>query len=236
VPLSDLSIADLSIAHSVCEVRYEMAYLIFDRTGAVCMECKERFPNLKLIQASPASTSFSDDSYSYWVEQTMSRVNVTKTAHDPKEFGERAKPFFEIALRQLEVSVFTRLGLRQVYFKTFAEPHGARDAVMALNLQPGAADTQFGIASPCQELVMTWESKQHGAMIHVVAVPGTNVLPVIDVRQIEEGYGKSYKSVLNFDVDYFTTAPVLRSQFDAEEWIVQSSHVIKKGLRGFLAR
>ena len=229
-----LSIADLSIAHSVFEARYDMAFLIFDRTGTVCSECAERYPDLRLSQASSAVTSFFVDNFSFSVEQTMSRVVLGDARHDPKEFGRRTKPFFDIVLRQLEISVITRIGLRQVYFQTFADSDGAADFIRSLKLDTEPADKHFGISSPAREMVLRWESSPNGAMLHLMAIPGPAVTQVADVRLVEKGFGETYKSVLVFDVDYYTTTSVPRSQFDSEEWIANSSHIIKKGLRSFL--
>lgn len=232
--IETLSISDLSLGHTVCEVRYEMAFLIFDRTGAICIDCKEKYPELRLIQASPSSTSFSVGDYSCWLEQTMARTVLAVARLDPKEFGLKSKPFFEIVLRHLEVSILTRLGLRQVYYRTFKDPDGASEAIRSLKLEDGPADESFGMKGQRNELVLRWESDQQGLMLHVVAIPGNAVLPVFDIRGIERGFGERYKSALVFDVDFYTTAPVLRSQWDSEEWIVQSSHAVKKGLKRFL--
>src|ERR1039458_1469330 len=165
-----------------------MAFLIFDRTGVVCMECKERYPEFKLIGASPASTSFVEGDYSFSLEQMAARVVIARSGHDVKEFGTRAKPFYEIVLRQLEVSVITRLGLRQLYCKLFPEPDGATTFIQGLKIEPELSDSMFGINSPSQELVLRWEAKQHGATLHLAPIPGGSMVPVIDVRQFVKGY------------------------------------------------
>jgi len=235
VPRSvSLSHSDLSLAHSVCEIRYDMAFLIYDRTGAVCHENKEHFPDLKILQASPSVTTFLAEPFYFAVEQTMSRAVCSKPRHDPKHFGESISPFFEIVLRQLEVPVLNRVGLRQLYFQTFAEPEEAASVVKTLKLQHGSADNNFGVANSTKEIILRWESTEHGAMLHLVTAPGSSAMPTVDIFQIEEGFGKTYRSALLIDVDFYTMAPVLRSQWNAAEWTAQSSHAIKKGIRSFL--
>ena len=237
VPTTELlSHSDFSLAHSVCEARYDMAFLIFDRTGAICQESQQRYPDLKLIQASPSVTSFISEPHTFSVEQTMSRAICAESRHDPKLFGEATSSFFEIVMRHLEIRILKRIGLRQIYFKTFAGAREAGDLITKLKLEQGSADNNFGISSAAKEAVLRWESAENGVMLHLVSIPGNAVLPVVDIRQIEKGFDDIYKSALIFDVDFYTLAPVLRSQWNAGEWIANSSHVIKKGIRSFIQK
>ena len=225
---------DLSLGYATCEVRYDPAYLIFDRTGAICLESREHYPDLKITAASPTSTSFSGKGYTFTVEQACSRAMLNIKRHDPKEFGEMTSHFFEIVLRLLDVRVLTRIGLRQGYFKAFSEHDDGGSAVKALTLQHVSSDNYFGLPGESQELIMRWESSEVGAMLHVVPVPGTLALAIPDVLKIEGDAEKKYKSAIVFDVDYYTLAPTYRTQWSSQEWIAQSSHVIKKGIRSLL--
>src|ERR1035438_819511 len=148
-----LSYSDLLLASTTCEVRYDFAFLIFDRTGAICLESKEFYPELKILQASPSVTTFESSPYSFSVEQLQSRAFCRELRHDPKGFGEATAHFFEIVLERLEVRVLTRIGLRQVYFQSFPGRDDAAAIVRALKLQPGAADAHFGISSPAREVI-----------------------------------------------------------------------------------
>ena len=217
-------------------MRYDMAFLIFDRTGAVCHESKEHYPDMRLIQASPMATSFASGLHTFSVEQTMSRAMCAEVRHEPKRFGEATSSFFEIVLRLLDIRVLNRIGLRQVYFKTFPGPHDAEDVISKLRLENGSDDGNFGISSPTKELILRWESADNGAMLHLASIPGNAIVPVVDVRLLEEGFGKTYESALVFDVDFYTLAPVLRAQWNSAEWISQSSHVVKKGIRSFIQK
>jgi hypothetical protein len=231
-----ISHSDLLLASTTCEVRYDFAFLIFDRTGAICLESKNFYPELKVLQASPAATTFESSPYSFAVEQLQSRAFCRELRHDSKEFGEATAHFFEIVLEQLEVRVLTRIGLRQVYFQPFAGRDDADAVVRALKLQPGAADVYFGISNPAREVILRWESKDLGAMLHVASVPGNLALQVVDVLQSEKGIEKNHESAVIIDVDFYTTASTLRSQWHPSEWVAQSSHVVKKGIRGFLQK
>jgi hypothetical protein len=208
--------------------------MIFDRTGAICLENREHYPDLKIIAASPASTSFSANGYTFTVEQSSSRAFLNTKRHDPKEFGEMTSRFFEIILRLLDIRVLTRIGLRQGYFKAFSEPEDGKNAVKALTQQLVSSDNYFGLPGESRELIMRWESSDVGAMLHVIPAPGTTTLAFSDVLKIEEDVEKKYKSAIVFDVDYYTIAPTYRTQWSSQEWIAQSSHVIKKGIRSLL--
>lgn len=164
----------------------------------------------------------------------MSRAICTKQGHQPKEFGEGTSRFFEIALKQLEVRVLNRIGLRQLYFQTFPKRDDAANVVRALKLQHGSSDNNFGVLSPALEIILRWESDEHGAMLHLASIPGNVVLPLVDVLQGEKRGEEPHESAVIIDVDFYTTAPTLRSQWNPAEWVAQSSHMVKKGIRRFL--
>lgn len=213
-----------------------MAFLIYDRTGAICVEQKGHYQDLSIIQASPAGTHFtaSNAKYSFSVEQMASRAICAKSRHDPRAFASETARFFETTLRLLEVPVLNRVGLRQLYFKTFPKREDANQFIQTLNLEYETTDDHFGISTAATEYVSRWESEGTGVLLHVAGLPGTVAANLVDVFQIEEGFEKTYQSVVVLDVDFYTKLPVLQSRWQSTEWILQSSHVIKKGLRKFL--
>lgn len=157
-----LSHSDLALVHSVCETRYDLAFLIYDRTGAICQENKERYPDMKIVIASPGGTTFTSGKYNFAIEQNMSRVVCAEMGHDPKGFGETSSAFFEIVFRLLEIKVLNRIGLRQMYLKTCNGSDEASELARKLKLQPGNADRHFGIKSAPREAVYRWESGDQG--------------------------------------------------------------------------
>jgi hypothetical protein len=187
-----------------------------------------------MTQASPAQTTFTAGKYHYTVEQSASRVFLPEARHDPKKFGEDSSYFFETVLKQMEIRVLKRVGLRQLYFMTFPGPDDASNLVKEIKLQSDSLDGLFGFSTSCQEIALRWESKDLGTLFHLASIPGTLVLSMADITQIEEGFEDKYKSAIAFDVDYYTLAPVLSTQWDPREWITQHSHIIKKGIRKFL--
>src|SRR4051794_4875994 len=51
-----MTISDFRIFQAAVESRYDDAYLLFDRTGAICRELRIKWPDSKLQEASPAKT------------------------------------------------------------------------------------------------------------------------------------------------------------------------------------
>jgi hypothetical protein len=210
-----------------------MAYMIFDRTGAICAECSKHYERIKVIQASPVQTSFEVDEYRFTVGQTSSHATLLKAGHDPKDFGKVTKHFFEVILRLLEVKVITRIGLRQSFYEAFVDSEEAVEIFKSFSVQPGSG-TVLSSESRLRELELRWESDDYGVMFHVGSIPGNIAFPMSDVTQYEKDFGQKYKSAVIFDVDLYTIKPVLLSQWSSEEWIASSSHTIKKGIRSFL--
>jgi len=239
---TSLLFSDLILGQTVCELRYDMAFLIFDRTGAVCKECKSHYPDLKLIAASPATTSFTFGTQTYIIEQTTSRVICSTPHHDPKALAAEAAPFFDIVLSAFEIPVITRIGLRQTFFQVFPGRDDARHALQRLKFYDEPSDSHFGIKNPAQEITLRWESDDIGAMLHIGSLPDSVSMPVADLMQIakknkeERKIREEFTSLAFVDVDFYTVSSVLRSQWDAEEFIATNSHVIKKNIRSILNR
>ena len=231
-----LSFSDLSIGHIVFETRYDLAFLIFDRTGAICQASQKHYPELTIVQASPSITTFTAKEHAFSVDQVASRAQYGHSNIDAKEFASSAAPFFRIVIETLEIPILTRIGLRIAYYAAFPEADEASDFIRSLKFQHDVSEVRFGISNKPNEVIFRWESSDLGAMVHVTSQPGNTALPFGDMAKAKEGFGKTYKSLVVFDVDYYTLKPAHRKQLDPEEWITQSSHLIKKEIRSLISQ
>jgi hypothetical protein len=124
----------------------------------------------------------------------------------------------------LGISVYQRIGFRQIWTKEYKTIEETVDAYESVKISKSCSDI-FSVnkrASAYNTLVQ-WEGKTLGASLSVrterrkqeVQVPW-EVRSLVKVESLEKFY-------LVIDVDYFTTVTLNNEQFNAGEWI-RSAH------------
>jgi hypothetical protein len=231
-----ISVADFKIHRAICEIRYEDAYLLFDRTGRVLQEMKNGFTELNVIEATPTKTTARSTEGAFALELRQSRVSAENPDSNLDAFTTSSKRFFDIVVDSLEVKVFTRIGLRLLFRKDLQDLHGAKkdlDSLRLINLPP---QLRYEAADQPEEVMFRWQSDQVGAMLRLKAEKGT--IDVILPPELESAEPKIHKSYtgLVLDVDYYTVAPVERSQWDPSSWIQQSARIVRRDTDKIFAR
>ncbi len=213
---------------AVCEVRYESAYLIFDRTGQVCHDARTLFTDCTVLNATPNQTIFQAKEGAFALELAQSRFSTTRPDSSLEKFAEHAKKFFDSVTRNLEVKVFTRVGLRTIFRKDFGALDEAKVALTSLKLVGLKSAERYGVGSEPREILFRWESDQLGVMLRFSAESGK--IDIVLPPELEPEKTEIHKSFngLVLDVDYYTVAPVERTQWDAAAWIQRSIRTIKR--------
>lgn len=229
-----MTLEDFQLSHLVCEVRFDGAYLLFDRTGGIWHSLKQQYPTLTLVSASPNSSTFRFDTYTLVVELELARIFVNKPPVDLSAFQEHCDFFFNLVIESLDIRTFTRIGLRPIYSMSLTDPDLAQKHIRGLHVDTANA-ARFGIKDPPVEVLMRWESDTVGCFIRFVAQPGRSVtLTPTMLRESPDGRPDSGAAVL-IDIDYYTLAVVDRAQWRASEWIEQSMHLTKREVRKILS-
>ncbi len=223
-----LSLDDFKIASAVCELRYEEACLLFDRTGQLCNEAKARYTDCEVVSAVPNQTVLRADEGTFTVELKQCRVGTTSPDSGLERFGAHCKGFFDSVANSLEVKVYTRIGLRVLFrkeYKDFAEAKAALNSLKLLNLPQVE---RFGASSEPREMIFRWEGAQIGTMLRLSAELGK--IDVVLPPELDMEQSEFHKSLIGLvvDVDYYTVAPVERSQWDAVASIPRALRTIKK--------
>jgi hypothetical protein len=225
-----LSTADFKVTSATCELRYENAYLIYDRTGQVFHDIRGLYTNFQVVNATPNQTIFQSDEGAFALELSQSRFSTTKPDPSLEKFATNCKSFFDSVTVLLDIRVFTRVGLRVFFRKDFKEINEAKAALHSLRVVNLKAEERFGAASAPHEVSLRWEGSQVGAILRLTAQSGKIDLvlpPELEAEKTE--IHKSFHGLI-IDVDYYTVAPVERSQFDASAWILRSVRTIKKNI------
>jgi hypothetical protein len=225
-----LSTADFKVTSATCELRYENAYLIYDRTGQVFHDSRGLYTNFRVVNATPNQTLFQADEGAFALELSQSRFSTTNPDPSLEKFATNCKRFFDAVTILLDIRVFTRVGLRVVFRKDFKEIDEAKAALHSLKLVNLKAEERFGAASQPNEVLLRWEGAQLGAMLRLKAESGK--IDLVLPPELEAEKPEIHKSFngLFLDIDYYTVAPVERSQFEASAWIPRSVRTIRKNI------
>ena len=115
-----------------------------------------------------------------------------------------------------------------MFRKDFQGLDEARSAFTALKLTTLKPIKRFGAAEEPNEIVLRWESEDLGAMWRARA--DTIKIDAVLPAELEMESSELHKTfnALVVDVDYYTVAPVERSQWDPKEWIRHSIRTIRR--------
>jgi len=229
-----LTIDDFKPFSVTCELRYKNAYLIYDRTGQVLEDLRGTFTDISVSTASPPQTAFTAEEGSFTLELGSCRFTSVRYENSAEKFAKQCKAFFDAVTNQLQIKVFTRIGLRYVArreFKTLDESKAALASMVLANLKP---TKRFNSSESPTEVVFRWQDAEIGAFVRLQAE--TTEIKFGATPELLEHVPKIDKKIhaLTLDVDYYTVAPVERDQWNAIEWLQQKLRIIRKEADGIV--
>jgi hypothetical protein len=153
-----------------------------------------------------------------------------------EEFAANCETVFSTITEVLDIKVFTRIGLRLIFRSKTNELAEARAALKALNLVNVGSRLWFGAETDPDEVMFRWQNEEIGALLRLRAETGKiDVTFPAEIEDLESSIHQTFNGIV-LDVDYYTVAPVERSQWSATAWIPQSGRRIRKETDQFLGR
>jgi uncharacterized protein (TIGR04255 family) len=229
-----LTIDDFKPLSVTCELRYKNAYLIYDRTGQVIEDVRESFTDINVSTTSPQQTSWTTNEGTLVLEIGACRFTSNRSDRNAEAFAKHCKVFFGAVTHQLQIGVFTRIGLRYILrkeYKTVDEAKAALASMMLANLKP---TKRFNSSDSPTEVLFRWEDSQIGAFVRLKAE--TVEIKATVPPELLDALPKIDKKIngLTLDIDYYTVAPVDREQWNPQEWLPQKLRIIHKEVDGIL--
>lgn len=212
--------ADFKLVRAAIELRFEPAYAIWDRVGAIWGEACHQWPELEAEQASPNQTVFLHRP-KLQLQVELERILVVHHSPDElrKSIEEVTIPFVAIAKRHLEVEAYTRVGFRLIYRHDFESEQEASRAILSQGLisppDPGIARGREAVGP---SMSVRWEDEDTGVRLALLARKQVQKMkappdqPRIPVQEFEE-----IGAVV--DVDHYTNGAVTAAQLDLATWL-----------------
>lgn len=221
-----MKFADFKMRQIVFEIRYEPAYVLWDRAGAIAKEIKRLFPSVELDEGKPNKQVFSDDLVTIGTGVDSAYIAV-KQPKNALEFAEHIASITDVWITFLELRKLTRVGTRVMYVKEFETSEQCGNALVELGLVRFPAPPFFNHkGSPKQcDLRLYWE--EDGFQTQLILKPERHELKVaagLPDRSVERRL-ESYDVVL-LDIDRATRGTVDLSKFYVVEWLKGINHLV----------
>jgi hypothetical protein len=230
----DISYFDL---HSVnFEVRYDHAYLYWDRAGLLWQAMRQSNPNLKLKEAAPAKVMMTiDQRFQLTVEIDKLIVAVFTPPSNIDDYVPLCQQLLSLVVNTLDLTLFLRIGLRVIYRHQFRSREEASDALISTKIMKVPEGKHFGIEGQPKlpHYAIRWEGDKLGVQVNFRAQERKILVEGMMGETAVERIDKDLYELL-FDVDYFTIGTVEVGQFRASDWIPNAMRVIRRDSKVFL--
>lgn len=238
--VSDIDPSKFDLIKATFEVRYEPAFTIWDRSGAIWRSIQKSYPTTKLMNGSPMQVVCSIDDR-FEMNVSIDKLFVIDFLPEPdlEMLIPVAEGLFSATADQLELTDFSRLGARFFYRKRFPNKDAAAAAVLSTKQVHGPATSSSKLFNIAGEIIepgytLKWEGEKAGVMVQVHAA----------TRKLEVNVPKDFQRDLKpadqeffdatLDIDYYVKAVTPRALFKPKEWLLQANHVVRRDAKYIL--
>lgn len=230
-------LSQFSVNRAVIEVRYEFAPLLWDRAGTIASEIKRKhYPKLELRQVAPNNQNMRllpDLELSLQTDKCF--FICRKPSSDLSELKISSAKVFPTVIERLELTDFTRVGLRIFFQKPFPTKQECADyllnAVPFLRRKGKHFNIEADVIDP--EIALRWEGKATGCSVRV------NVIDAKLNIDIPFEFPVSFPSSATFtavtvDADYYAHALTATTKFNSSALIENWAHLIRRDIGAFI--
>lgn len=235
---SKIELSNLKLISASFEIRYDNAYLLWDRSGFVWSTIKSIYPNIEPQHAEPNLSNFVlDDRFQFSVKIDRVAVIDQTPKSSLNDFMEIADGFTKSVVECLEISEYTRLGLRLVYNKFFPNRESAANFLIEsgmmvvpegkhFNIEGKVFFPQYGLAWEDDNFGLNTKLKVQNRKVELKVPSGIEEVAPFNIEKPE----------FQYDIDYYTLNRIKKGQLNVNEWINQIYHLIKRDSSIFLGR
>jgi hypothetical protein len=234
--LNPMDLSHFDLRSVAFEVRYDQAYLLWDRAGALWQAVHRIAPTIKLTESVPAKISgFIERRFHVSVELEKVLIIVYPPPSTVEDYIALCRDILAAAIDILGVKIYSRIGLRLIHHRRFRSSEEAADALLSTGIMKVPEGKHFGIEGPPK--LPHYAIRLDGDNLAVQVNLHTQERKLkIDVPLGETALESVEKDIfeLIYDVDYFTIGTVDIGQFRASDWIPNALRVIRRDSKVFL--
>jgi hypothetical protein len=226
-----IDLAHFTLTSATFETRYPTAFLMWDRSGAVWQELGIKYPDLRIVQATPSQVNVKIDTKAecvVGVDKTFCAVRLPKS--DLKDLCDVSAALLPAMQSRLMISIFTRIGLRLIYHKQFEERDEASSFVFSNAAMPHPKGKHFNVDGRAldPEIAVTVEDDVKGFTVRLKSQQITMNLILPPEFDDLAAVKQAQRNFVVFDIDYYVHAATPSSAFDAPALIEDWLHLIRR--------
>lgn len=222
----------------IFEMRYDEAYLLWDRTGSIWTALQPLFKKLRSNQAQPNQQTFiADDRYVLTIGLQRTSLTDHNPAGNVEKLLETVATFANTAIETLELRALERVGARCIFSLPCKSIEEAREkacaALPAFSSRPPLFNIKSGTIGPTIKLECDDGDFGYIAQLYANEKRFEVNSPPEATDSGWEKFEKKLAEVL-LDLDFHTKKPVRVNAFDCKLWLQGWNKAIARDADGFL--
>ena len=232
-----MNISEFTLQRAILEVRYEHAYLHWERAGSIWHTASKEWRGLEMRSVEPNATVFTwKNMYEFGVSIERATARALYPGSSLKDEGYRVfDRFIELVSSTLEISDFSRIGFRAIFQKPCESENDAAEQLLSLGLLKPPKGKHFGVSGDYTNLSfdVRCEGEELGSRVRISTLKEEiDFDPPLGIDELKPLHTTRNKIV--YDVDYFTTAFTSVGQFKPLTWLPPVMQFIRRDAKDFL--
>jgi hypothetical protein len=220
---------DLVVENFILETRFERGFLYWDNCGKIWKQICEKWPNLVMKKVTPEEAIFAIENEGLQLKFNNAIINLSQNypPNSLKIFKEIACEAIPLIAKQLEVTVFSRIGNRICYIYPVQDIEKAEATLLETGMIniPESKVSLFKGKLKNPGVSFRIEDEDVGYTFRILTQARTLNIEIPKILKVDASGFK--KDVILIDVDYYTKKPTDLSIINFEELI----NTVQKNLK-----
>lgn len=238
-----LSLENFELQRGVLDLRYDLAYPMWDNAGALGEHISDFPMPVSLEDADPAQLRFSlGEDMTLEVELQKTVLNDYQPDASLDALGEVGDLVAPLLSEILDINLYERVGARIHFFRPFRSIEEAVDQFVEANLVniPDPEGPHFGTAGSLTQASykQRFEGDRRGVTVRMQTVSQrveASLPPHFQWSDLDRHLVSEKHGIL-FDIDIYTVAPVEHDQLNLTEWTDDALRLIRRDCAPFLGK
>lgn len=229
-----MELNDFKIRQVIFEIRYNSAYILWDRAGVLARELSLLWPGLELLEGEPNQQVFNCGNARISTKIDNAHIAIT-APRSITQYAEQIEESVKLWTDLLELEKYTRVGTRTIFAKTFESADAVNAAAVSLRLLRSPNPPFFNHKSPYSsyQLKMYWDDEDSQTQISIR--PEHQVMEISGFFVADDEVKETRTSdALILDIDRAAKGEIDISKFRTSEWLEGVRHLINRDINRFL--
>lgn len=222
-----MEISDFKIRQVVFEIRYDDAYILWDRAGSIAEEITKLWPGAKITEGAPNKQSLKSDDATIVTGIRSSHVAVVGP-NSILQFAAQIEETVNVWVRSLNLTKFSRVGTRIMYARAYDSIESASKAIVNLGLVRTPAAPIFNHKNELHQTDIRLLWQDDVSQTQVIIKPEHYDLEIPGLPDNPAEKQTKTADVMLLDIDRATRGTVELSKFRVSDWLEGVRHLVSR--------